>query len=247
MKYFLLFFLISIPELSIAQNLEIGETEIISDDLKIKRIAENTYLHLSYMETEQYGRIENNGGLVVLHKEAILYDTPHNEEITLELVDWIENQGWVVQGVVASHFHFDGMGGLSVFHKKIIPTYGHLLTPELSYSSEYQLAPPENLFDGKLHLSFGGSRISLEYFGPGHTSDNIILWFPEDRVLFGGCLIKSMRAGTGNLDDANLAEWSNTISKIKQVYVDSINFVIPGHGAHGGVELLDKTFEMFDN
>jgi len=247
MKKYLLLSLLLLPIFSNAQSLQIGAEEIVSEDLKIKRIAEHTYLHLSYMNTEQYGRIESNGGIIVLQDEAMIYDTPHNNEITLQLVEWISSQGWSITGVVASHFHFDGMGGLPVFHELGIPTYGHLLSPELSYSSDYQLIPPENLFDGKLKLSFGDQQVAVEYYGPGHSSDNIVLWFPQDRVLFGGCMVKSLHAGKGNLEDANVDQWSNTVTKIKQEYADSVRIVVPGHGKHGGVDLLDKTIDMFSN
>lgn len=245
MKKLLLLSLLFSSQISVAQNLEIGETEIVTNDLKIKRIAENTYLHLSYMETEQYGRIESNGGIIVLQNEAMIYDTPHNVEITFDLVDWMFNQGWTISGVVGSHFHYDGIGGIQVFEDFEIPTYGHLLSPELINSSDYEVVPPENLLNGKLQLKLANQHVNIEYFGPGHSNDNIILWFPEDKVLFGGCLIKSLRAGKGNLDDANLDEWSNTVRKIIQSYGDSLEIVVPGHGLHGGAELLNKTVEMF--
>ena len=247
MKKLLLLTLLLSSQITVAQNLEIGESEIVTNDLKIKRIADNTYLHLSYMDTEQYGRIESNGGIIVLENEVMIYDTPHNDEVTSDLVNWITDQGWNISGVIGSHFHYDGIGGVSVFHEQGIPTYGHLLTPELVNKSDYEVTTPENLFDGKLSLNFASKQVQVEYFGPGHSSDNIILWFAEDQVLFGGCMIKSMQSGKGNLEDANLEEWSNTVTKIKEVYGDSLNIVVPGHGQHGGVELLDKPIEMFKN
>lgn len=245
MKKLLFLSLLLLPVKLTAQNLEIGEVEIITNDLKIKRITENTYLHLSYMDTEQYGRIESNGGIVVLKNSVLIYDTPHNNEVTSDLVDWITENEWTITGVVGSHFHYDGIGGVPVFSELGIPTYGHLLTSELATSSDYKVTLPENLFDGKLQLNFADQEVMVEYYGPGHSADNIILWFPKDQVLFGGCMIKSMRSGRGNLEDANLEEWSNTVSKIKEVYGDSLNIVVPGHGQFGGVELLDKTIDMF--
>lgn len=62
--------------------------------------------------------------------------------------------------------------------------------------------------------------------------------------MFGGCLVKTMNAGKGNLADANTASWSATVEQVKRAYPD-VRFVIPGHGATGGVELLDFTARLF--
>ena len=69
-------------------------------------------------------------------------------------------------------------------------------------------------------------------------------YFPEDNVLFGGCLIKSVGAGKGYLGDANTIAWPGTVHKIKLKYPKT-EIVIPGHGKWGGTELLDYTIELF--
>jgi metallo-beta-lactamase class B len=55
-----------------------------------------------------------------------------------------------------------------------------------------------------------------------------------------------MNAGKGNLADANLKEWSNTVGKIKEKF-SSAKIVVPGHGRSGGIELLDFTINLFDS
>jgi metallo-beta-lactamase class B len=51
-------------------------------------------------------------------------------------------------------------------------------------------------------------------------------------------------ASFGFLGDANVQKWSNTVSKIKANLPD-VRYVVPGHGAAGGVALLDYTIEKF--
>ena len=63
--------------------------------------------------------------------------------------------------------------------------------------------------------------------------------------LFGGCLLKSMGAGKGNLNDATPDEWSTTIARIQAAY-PAVQTVVPGHGEPGGPELLGFTKEMFE-
>jgi metallo-beta-lactamase class B len=64
-------------------------------------------------------------------------------------------------------------------------------------------------------------------------------------VIFGGCLIKEVGAGKGNLADANTIDWSNTVRKIRDEYPD-VKRIVPGHGQPGGIELLDYTIKLFD-
>ncbi|MDX2444076.1 MAG: CfiA family subclass B1 metallo-beta-lactamase, partial [Bacteroidales bacterium] len=76
---------------------------------------------------------------------------------------------------------------------------------------------------------------------------NIVVYFPSQEVLFGGCLIKSMASkGLGNTADAEISEWIPTIQKLKKEFKD-IDIVIPGHGQYGNKELLDHTIELVKN
>ena len=77
-----------------------------------------------------------------------------------------------------------------------------------------------------------------------HTVDNVITYVERDKILFGGCLVKTMDAGKGNLEDANENAWPNTIQQIKKKYQD-IRYVVPGHGKYGDDALLDYTIELF--
>ncbi|MCK0206070.1 MBL fold metallo-hydrolase [Ornithobacterium rhinotracheale] len=58
------------------------------------------------------------------------------------------------------------------------------------------------------------------------------MYFPKDQVLFGGCLVKELGAGKGNLSDAFPKEWSATIQKVKHAYPEA-KIVVPGHGKIG--------------
>ena len=40
-------------------------------------------------------------------------------------------------------------------------------------------------------------------------------YFPSENIMFGGCLIKEIDAGKGYLGDANIANWSMTVEKVK--------------------------------
>ena len=213
--------------------------------LKIEKLTEHTFLHVSYLKTKSFGNVACNGMIVTDNGEAIVYDTPTNDSISLELISWIENDlKCKIKAVVATHFHIDCLGGLAAFHQKGIPSYANQHTLELAKANNEIV--PQNGFKNSIELPIGNTKVIHEFLGEGHTKDNIVSYFPNEKVLFGGCLIKSLKAGKGNLDDANVTEWSNTVKKVKARYPETA-VVIPGHGKVGGTDLLDFTIEMFKN
>lgn len=215
-----------------------------SEQLKVERLTENTFVHISFLDTESSGRVECNGMIVIDDGEALIFDTPADNATSKELIEWVENElNSEVVGVIATHFHVDCIGGLQQFHQSEIPSYANNRTLELA-KTETQILP-KNGFKDYFEIQVGNKKVINVRLGEGHTQDNIISYFPDEKVLFGGCLIKSNGAGKGNLADANIGEWSKTVQKVKSNYAEA-EVIIPGHGKVGGLELLDYTIEMFE-
>lgn len=214
-----------------------------SETLKIKQLTESTFVHISYLQTESFGNVPCNGMIVVDNGEALIFDTPAKDAQSKELLDWLENSLKVKpKGVVATHFHADCLGGLKEFHNRQVPSYASNKT--IALAKERNETLPQQGFDTYLELQIGNSKVANEFFGEGHTKDNIVSYFPDEKVLFGGCLIKEVGAGKGNLEDANVDEWSATVARIKIKY-KNVEIIIPGHGKTGGQDLLDFTIELF--
>ncbi|MFC5625814.1 subclass B1 metallo-beta-lactamase [Algoriphagus winogradskyi] len=236
--FFLLFFRISV--LFAQENSFVYKSET----LQIEQISPNTFVHISYLNTDDFGKVACNGMIVINEGEALVFDTPANEEASLELINWLENdQKTVVKGVVATHFHWDCLGGLDEFHSREIPSYASDQTIALAKNAGYPL--PQIGFKKRLNLQAGKINVINQFLGEGHTRDNFVSYVPSDKVLFGGCMIKALGAGNGNLEDANVGKWSATVLKVKSTFPEII-IVIPGHGKIGGTELLDYTEEMFE-
>lgn len=214
-----------------------------SGNLIITQIAENSFEHTSFKQTNDFGNVPCNGLIVRNNKEVIIFDTPTDDQSAEELIQWIEESlQCKINAVIPTHFHDDSIGGLKAFHDKGIPSYAYSKTMELAIENNY--AVPRNSFSDSLVFKVGDSKIIARYFGEGHTRDNVVGYFPDDRILFGGCLIKESDASKGYLGDANESAWPGTVEKVRAEFPD-VSLVVPGHGAYGGRELLDYTINLF--
>ncbi|HEU4608625.1 MAG TPA: MBL fold metallo-hydrolase, partial [Chitinophagaceae bacterium] len=144
--------------------------------------------------------------------------------------------------VIPTHFHNDCLGGLKAFDKHHIPSYAYFKT--IALAKENNFAIPRNSFSDSLALKVGQETVIAKFFGEGHTKDNIVGYFPAEKVMFGGCLIKELGAGKGYLGDANVAAWSNTVEKVRNEF-PNVKIIVPGHGAYGNKRLLDYTIRLF--
>lgn len=215
-----------------------------SETLKIIPISDNAFVHVSYLQTNDYGKVACNGLVFINNNEAVVFDTPTNSEVSMELIKWIaEEKKCDITSVVINHFHGDCLGGLEAFHKLGIPSFANNTTIALAKKNMTNI--PQIGFDDTMELTVGEEKVVNQFFGEAHTKDNITSYIPSENLVFGGCIIKSLNASKGYTGDANIAEWSNTVKKIKQSYPD-VNLVVPGHGATGNKKLLDYTIQLFE-
>ena len=221
---------------------EYDEEVYTSERLLVERIDQHVYRHVSYLAIPDWGTFPCNGLVYMNQGVAVVIDTPVDEEASEELIAWIRGQNADIRAVIPTHFHVDCLGGLETFHRHGVPSYANTLTVESARSHGHPV--PQNGFNGKLDFT-EGLRVVVEHFGAGHTSDNVVVWLPEERVLFGGCLVKEIGAGKGNLADADTLAWSETVRRVIENYPDA-SIVVPGHGDPGGVELLEYTVRMFE-
>lgn len=212
-----------------------------SETLRIYRISEHVYHHISFIDTEEWGKVACNGMIVAHQNEALVFDTTPDDESSHELIQWITNMlNSRVIAVIPTHSHIDNLGGLAEFHRQNIPSFAFYRT--IQFARESGATVPQNGFDNYLEMKVGGKKVIAQFFGEGHTRDNIVGYFPTDNVLFGGCLITG--GGKGNLAEANVEAWSETVRNVKHAF-PNIQTVIPGHGTRGGIELLEHTIRLF--
>jgi len=177
--------------------------------------------------------------------------TPETAKLLTEKILLITNKP--IKAVVDTHFHLDRVGGNPHFKKigaKIIATkmtadlMGKNWDTRLKQTQKdypgYPYIPftaPDITFDDKYELENG--KIQILYLGPAHTEDGVVVYFPQEKVLFGDCILKEK---LGWLGDANLAEYPKTLERIKKLKIKTI---IAGHWSSvHGPELIDQMLDQ---
>jgi len=219
------------------------ERMVLTEDLHLEPLADVLWLHTSYQTLESFGRSGANGLLLVSDGEGALIDTPWTEEQTARLLDWAaEHLNAEVTVVISTHSHPDCLGGLAEAHRRGARSYALSRTVELARKAGVEV--PRNAVAGFAEIRVGSRRLELHFVGPGHTEDNGVVWIPDEKVLFGGCLVRSARSRhLGYTEEADLAGWPRTIERLKKQYAEA-KVIVPGHGEPGGVALLERTLEL---
>ena len=234
-----LYGLIISPLLSAQAN----EIVQIRSDIELEMLSENVYRHISYIETERWGRIGANGMVYLTNAGAILVDTPWDNDQTKALLKGLSDSlNMEVIALVVTHSHNDCAGGIATAKQMGIETFGLDLTGNLLKEKGEPLL--DIMFSDSLTLSFGDVNVELFYPGEAHTRDNIVVWLPAEQILYGGCAVKNTyHKNLGNTADANVDAWPETIRKLQKRYSVAV-IVIPGHGTPGGVDYLSHTLTL---
>ncbi|WP_055562189.1 subclass B1 metallo-beta-lactamase [Hymenobacter sp. AT01-02] len=220
-----------------------GKVVYQSGDLTIVQVSKGTFVHTSFLSTESFGKVPCNGLIVKSGKETVVFDTPTHDKESKELIAWIKKDlHCTIKAIIPTHFHDDCVGGLKEFEQSKIPSYASEKT--IAYAKQSGANVPQHGFTDSLALRVGKTKVYAAFWGEGHTKDNVVGYFPDDEVLFGGCLVKELQAGKGNLADANAQAWPATVERVKREY-PNVKVVVPGHGKVGDQSLLDYTIQLF--
>jgi len=92
--------------------------------------------------------------------------------------------------------------------------------------SGIRLVLPNETFSGEMQLMVGDKEVRLVEVGPAHTRGDVIVYVPQDRVLYTGDML---------FNGAHPAVWagpvSNWIRACDRMLSWEIDAVVPGHGA----------------
>lgn len=70
------------------------------------------------------------------------------------------------------------------------------------------LTHPTHTFEDSLTIDLGNRTVDLRYLGRGHTSGDLVVWLPDERICFAGDLVEAQAAPY--MGDAHIGDWSTT-------------------------------------
>ncbi|MEU7578573.1 MBL fold metallo-hydrolase [Streptomyces sp. NPDC041068] len=189
----------------------------------------------------------NNAGIIVSGGEAALVDTAATEARARALrATVLKVAPAAPRTLVSTHFHGDHTFGNFVFPEALVVGHErtrtemtqaglHLtgLWPDVCWG-DIDLVPPALTFTDRLTLHVGGVRAELIHLGPAHTSNDTVVWLPEQRVLFAGDLV--MNGVTPFVPMGSVRGSLDALAALREL---GPRTVVPGHGPVAGPELLD--------
>lgn len=217
----------------------------LAPDVVLRRLADGLWLHVT-LGTDGYRGYPANGLLLETARDgAILFDTGWDGR-----ADGghraLGRRAWPSRPAGRHHARArrSRMGGIRALRARGITVSSLALTATRARSE--RLLPDgliatdtiAGLADRPLTEAAG---FELFHPGAGHAPDNIVVYFPRQRVLFGGCLLRPDTATTvGNVADADVGHWPHTVAAVRATY-PLARVVVPGHGAIGDRRVLTAT------
>jgi metallo-beta-lactamase class B len=206
--------------------------------LQITPLTKDLYVFTTYQNS-----FPANGMYLVTEQGAVMIDTPWDTTQFQPLLDSIRvkhHKGVAV--CIATHSHDDRTAGLTFYAKKGAKTYTTKQTDDISKKKNGVRA--NFVISNDTTFVVGRHVFQTFHPGEGHTSDNIVVWFGKQKVLYGGCLIKSVEAtDLGYIAEANLTAWPTTIKNLQERF-SKAKYVIPGHQNWKDAKSLEHTLGL---
>jgi cyclase len=213
---------------------------------RLEEVADRIY---AYIQPDG-GWCLNNAGFLVGPTAVTLIDTAATEMRARLLRSAIASVTPLApRTLINTHHHGDHTYGNCVFaHEAVI--IGHddcpaemadqdlLLThlwPHVDWG-DIEIVPPTVTFPERLRLYVGELQAELIHVGPAHTTNDVVVWVPEHRLLFTGDVVFN-----GGTPFVLMGSVAGSLTALRRLRALDAQTIVPGHGPVGGPELYDVT------
>lgn len=209
------------------------------------KLADNVWVHSTNYTLPGQTPIGSNGLVIKDGDDVILVDGAWGELATVALMEAVKTEvGAPVTKMIVTHHHADKISGVDAAERVGIQVFTHPDTPTLAARSGF--AVPNTsvaaLKEPRSRTKVGS--VELAFPGAAHAPDNLVVYVPEAKVLYGGCAVRGAGVTTlGNVEDADLTAWPASLRWVKTTYPQAA-VVVPGHGKGGNLSLIDQTLAM---
>jgi cyclase len=116
-------------------------------------------------------------------------------------------------------------------------TRAHALFPMIEFG-DCPVTPPTVTFEDRLSVYVDDLRVELIFVGPAHTTNDIVAWIPERKLLFSGDVI--FNGGTPFALGGSVGGWLEALEVIEGLGAETI---VPGHGPVCGPSVIGDVRE----
>lgn len=215
----------------------------IGDSVWIAKIGEGLWVFTSTGTLSNGEVYPANGILLETKTGSVVVDPGWTGDQAKALMRWArETLGRPITKAVVTHSHRDRMGGVEPLAEAGITVLALGRTRELAEKAGYKKLPLA-VVELETKPYFDPDGFELFFPGAGHTPDNIVVYFPVQRLVYGGCLVKSVTSeDLGNLADAVMSDYPGSIERVMRAYPKR-RIVVPGHGSIAG-DPLSHTLKL---
>jgi len=134
-----------------------------------------------------------NAAFFIGEKEVLVIDAKMTEESAKQMIAEIKKlTSSPIKYVILTHSDGDHVNGLVGFPPDAIIVAHHQTAKDMDTAfkdAKLRSYLPDFTFSTKLKLYSGDKTVKLFHFGPAHTSGDIVVYFPDEKVAFLGDLL----------------------------------------------------------
>lgn len=217
-------------------------TVSVSGQLDITRVSDSVYVYTTY-QNYNGTPFPSNSMYVLTNEGIVMIDTPWDKSQLQPLLDSMQTKhGMLPIACISTHFHDDRTNGVEYLDSIGVKTFATEHTRELC--KENGIEAPACAIETDTTYNFGSVKFQIIYIGAGHAPDNIIIYLPQNNLLYGGCFIKSVESESlGYIGDANISAWYYYARLLRKRF-PSPEYVITGHQDWRDTSSLKHTIKL---
>jgi glyoxylase-like metal-dependent hydrolase (beta-lactamase superfamily II) len=187
----------------------------------------------------------SNAGFVITRDGVVVIDALGSPALAERLLAEIARlTDKPVTHVILTHYHADHIYGLQRFKAAGVRVLAHQAAREYLNSdtarlrleasrtelapwvnADTRLVPADTWISGSQDMVVGGVRLQLRPVGPSHTPEDLVVYLPDEKVLFAGDLV--FRNRIPFVGQADSKQW---IKSLDGLLAFGASVVVPGHG-----------------
>lgn len=227
--------------------LSLAEVRAADVDMPVQQVAPHTYFveGQAALGAPANQNFISNAGFVVTPETVVVIDALGSPVLAERLLGQIRRiTSKPVSHVLVTHYHADHIYGLQVFkdagamvvaHKAAWEYLGsetaqrrleasrHDLSPYIDEST--RLVAADRWIEGDETLVVGGVEFRMSSVGPSHTPEDVVVYVPQERVVFAGDIVFQGRIPF--VGQADSRQWIAALDKLLCLEAAAL---VPGHG-----------------